>query len=247
MSTVTDFPTGLRADGKKQKPDAPKKMTIRARKLLYYLGRYSKYNKKEDWHYVYFNNLPEDGRSIEDIAKNYLKCSRNTAYAAYKDLTDLGYLKKNADHYRLYNCATIWRNIPNNKLDSAFEYSLRHGGEVFIFEVYCALIWKYNKKGRSEGLSANQILQLYGHDTKTTLREKVIDIIDHLNGNGYCAISARKIKRGGLEYYEYFIRDSMANYTPIYRGRLADNSSIIEGMQFPGVIDEDTGEVIEGN
>lgn len=246
MANITDFPTGLRADGKKQSPTDPKKLSIRARKLLYYLGRYCKYNKNEQWHYVYFNNLPEDGCRIEDIARNYLQCSRNTAYAAYKDLVSLGYLEKKNDHYRLYNCNTIWRNVPNNKLNAAFEYSLRHGGEVYIFEVYCALIWKYKKKGGSEGLSANQILQLYGHDAKTSLREKVIDIIDHLNGNGYCKITARKVTRGGLAYYEYFIRDLMRDYTPIYLDRLEDNSVALEDVQFPGIVDEDTGEVLEG-
>lgn len=221
----TDFPTGLHPDEEKIKPKTSIKMSSRA--LMYYLGRYSHKHEKESWYYTYFNSLPTDGRTQEQIGKK-LGYSRRTITDAFKELEEVGFLKKYKDHYRLYENYTIWRAIPNIKLDAVLEYVKRHKGETWLVETYVALI-AFSRSKREA--SINQILQLFGHaNTKESNYVKIIDAIDHLNSNDYCKIIKRKVVAhdGWESYYVYMIVDEMKKVKPTYCERLNGGEKMSE-------------------
>lgn len=225
MSKETDFPTGIHPDEEKIKSKQTIKTSSRA--LLYYLGRYSHHNENEKWHYVYFNALPDDGRTQEQIGKK-LGYSRPTISAAFKELTELGYLIKYKDHYRILDNFTIWRAIPNIKLDAALEYVKLHNGETWLIETYVALI-VFTKLKRE--ISVNQILQLFGHaNHRMSNYVKIIDAIDHLDNNDYCKIIKRKVeeREGWESHYVYKIGNEMKTTKPTYCERLRGGEPLTE-------------------
>ena len=223
---TVDFPTGLHPIHEKLTPSSPYTLKPSSRALLYYLGRYSAHHDKEHWHYTYFNALPTDGRTYVGMAK-YIGYSKNTVTAAFKELTEKGYVEKMGDHYRLYNDKTIWRAIPWIKIDAAFKYMQLHNGETILLETYALLVYA-KKLGRE--LNASQILQFFGRDNSVINRGKIVAALDHLNSNGYCKIVARKesYKDGWASYYVYKIVDELPNVEPTYIERLTPGPALKE-------------------